>query len=237
MRPAKFYTRPAKLYTRPEKKTLFLRFNVSWYDFRTAKKGVKMSEISARKGPNLRKLEFSPDLNPLVVTTDIELKRRRVRTGLKQDLVDPSTGVISGAATIHTIEEKDDEEFVKVFAAGVKAVYDLSRTAARVFQAVLEIYQSEPMNGGFADSVYLAWFDGGLSGKDVGMSDDTFSRGLKELLSKGFLSPRQPNLFWVNPSLFFKGNRVLFLREYRRKSTSETKKNQLENSNQGKFDV
>lgn len=198
-----------------------------------------MQKETARKGPNLRKLEFSPDVNPLVEPNDIELKRRRVRTGLKQDLMDPSTGLISGVATIHTIEEKDDEEFVKVFAAGVKAIYELSRTASRVFQAILEIYQAEPMNGGFADSVYLAWFDGGLSGKSIGMSDDTFSRGLKELLSKGFISPKGPNLFWVNPSLFFKGNRVMFLKEYRRKSTSKdgAERAELERNGQQRLDV
>jgi hypothetical protein len=196
-----------------------------------------MTQSTARKGPNLRKLEYSPNTNPLVITGEIDIKRRRVRTGLKQDLIDPTTGVISGIATIHTIEEKDDEEFVKVFAAGVKAIYDLSRTASRVFQAVLEIYQAEPMNGGFADSVYLAWFDGGLSGRKIDMSDDTFTRGLKELLSKGFISPRQPNLFWVNPSLFFKGNRVMFLKEYRRKSTSpdENGHTKLEESGQARL--
>jgi len=37
-------------------------------------------------------------------------------------------------------------------------------------------------------------------------------------LAKGFLAPRSPNLFWVNPSLFFKGDRVMFIKEYRRKA-------------------
>lgn len=196
-----------------------------------------MRELSARKGPNLRRLDFSPDVNPLIEPRQIELKRRRVQTGFKRDLIDAQTGEITHAATIHTVEEKDDAEFVKVFAAGVKAIYDLSRTAARVFQVVLEIYQNEPMSGGFADSIYLAWFDGGLSGKDVGMSDDTFSRGLKELLAKGFLAPKAPNLFWVNPTLFFKGDRVMFLREYRRKRSSadQAKREQLEADGQGRL--
>jgi hypothetical protein len=90
------------------------------------------------------------------------------------------------------------------------------------------------MNKGFADTLYLAWMDGGLSGRDVGMSDKTFQRGLKELLVKGFLAPRSPNAFWVNPSLFFKGDRVLFLREYRRKITTEDqrKRDQLEERGQ-----
>lgn len=174
--------------------------------------------------PNLRKLEYSLNVNPLVQTKDIKVKQRHVRTGVRRDLVDPNTGEISAVATIHSIEEKDDAEFVKVFAAGLALTYDLSKTAQRTFQAVLDEYQRTPMSGGFADTLYLAWMDGGLSGRDVGMSDKTFQRGLKELLSKGFLAPRSPNAFWVNPSLFFKGDRVLFLREYRRKVTTQDQK-------------
>ena len=70
---------------------------------------------------------------------------------------------------------------------------------------------------GYADTIYLIWFDGGLSGRDIDMSEATFNRGLRELLSKGFISPRTPSVYWVNPALFFKGDRVAFIREYRRK--------------------
>lgn len=180
-----------------------------------------MPREMARKGPNLRKLEYHPDQNPLVEGRAISLKRREVRTGLRRELVDPKTGELHGVATVHTIEDVDSEQFVKVFAAGVKAMFDLSRTAERVFKLVLHAYETEPMSGGFADSVYLAWFDGGLSGQAIGMSEDTFQRGLKELLGKGFLAPRAPNVFWVNPSLLFKGDRVLFLKEYRRKRSTK----------------
>lgn len=177
----------------------------------------------ARKGPNLRKLTYFPDENPLVEGHAISLKRREVRTGLRRELIDAKTGEVSGVATIHTIEEVDSESFVKVFAAGVRAMYDLSRTAERVFKVVLDHYEREPMSGGFADSVYLAWFDGGLSGQAIGMSEDTYQRGLKELLTKGFIAPRGPNVFWVNPSLIFKGDRVLFLREFRRNKRAKPK--------------
>lgn len=178
----------------------------------------------------LNKLDFNPSTNPLMETTSIVLKRRHVRTGVKQDLADASTGVVTHAAVIHEVVEKDDAEFVKVFAAGVKASYDLTRTAARVFQVVLDAYQNEPMSGGFADSIYLAWFDGGLSGRDVGCSEDTFNRGLRELLDKAFLAPRSPNVYWVNPSLFFKGDRVAFVKEYvrRRSDKDRTKRQELE---------
>jgi hypothetical protein len=181
--------------------------------------------MSLEKQPNLRRLSYSPDVNPLVQATTVPVKRRYVSTGLKTDLIDPD-GVVQGASVIRTLEEKDDAEFVKVFAAGIAASYDLSKTAQKVFQAVLAVYQDAPMTGGYADTVHLVWFNEGLSGHSIDMSEKTFQRGLKELLSLGFLSPKMPNVYWINPALFFKGNRVLFVREYRRKA-SEDEKNQL----------
>lgn len=187
----------------------------------------------ARTGPSLKSLTYSADRNPLLKPNSIEIKKRRVQTGVREDLSAAGTGEVRVSA-IHEIIEKDDAEFVKVFADGVKAAFGLSRTAARVFQLVLVKYQDEPMVGGYVDSVYLAWFDGGLHGEDVGMSDRTFQTGLRELLSKNFLAPRLPNVFWVNPSLFFKGNRVLFVKEYVRKAAigDEKKRAALESTGQ-----
>lgn len=170
-------------------------------------------------GINLRKLELSPIVNPLVEPQAIQSKRRYVRSGRSEDLINPATGEIHGVAAIHQVEERDDAEFVKVFAAGVAASYELSKTAQRVFQVVLDQYQRTPMSRGFADHVNLLWFDNGLEGRDVGMSEKTFQRGLKELLAKRFIAPKDGVSFWTNPALFFKGDRVLFIKEYRRRQT------------------
>ncbi len=165
---------------------------------------------------NLRKLEYSPNENPFVAGSEIKTRHKTVRTrATPKDLLDSETGEVIGASIIHTIEEKDEAHFVKVFAEGVKAAYELTRTGARVFQAVLIEYQKSKMTGGYSDSVSLVWFDDGLNGQALDMSDRTFHNGLKELIEKGFLKPKMPNHFWVNPALFFKGDRVAFLREYR----------------------
>lgn len=171
--------------------------------------------------PNLRKLVVSPTVNPLLEPTTVTMKRRYVSTGRGQDLLDPSTGEIQGVSIIKVVEERDDAEFVKVFAEGVKASFGLSRTGARVFQAVLDAYQRETMTGGYADSVRLYWFGDGLDGHSIGMSEKTFQRGLKELLQKRFLAARTQELFWVNPALFFKGDRVAFVKEYRRRGSPQ----------------
>lgn len=171
---------------------------------------------------NLKRLIFSPDFNPLLESRAIEIKRRYVKTGVKRDLADAETGEVTAASVIQTVEEKDDAQFVKIFAAGVAASYELTKTGQKVFSAILTEYERTPMSQGFADSIYLAWFGDGLCGRDVGTSEKTFQRGLKELLGKNFLAPKAPNMFWVNPSLFFKGDRVLFVREYRRKRANSS---------------
>lgn len=138
-------------------------------------------------------------------------------------MVNPATGELAGVTAIHIVEERDDAEFVKVFAEGVRAAFELSRTGYRVFQAVLGLYQQTAMKGGYAEAVELFWFGDGLNGQQLDMSEKTFQRGLKELLAKGFLAPKSSSLFWVNPSLFFKGDRVAFVKEYRRKSRESSR--------------
>jgi len=195
-----------------------------------------MSSRQTKSRINLRSLDFSPQINPLMEPKTIEVKRRYVRSARSKDLVDPLTGEITAVTTVHIVEDRDDAEFVKVFSDGVKAAFNLSRTAHRVFQAVLDEYQNTPMTKGYADSIYLHFFDGGLSGRSITppMSDKTFQRGLKELLDKDFLAPKSPNLYWVNPALFFKGDRVAFIKEYRRRKESkdETERSSLEENGQ-----
>lgn len=178
-------------------------------------------------------LEYSPNVNPLIASTDVKVRQRHVRTGLRSDLVDTGTGEITHAAMIHTIEELDDAHFVKIFAAGVIASYELNRTAQRVFQAILQEYEKTPMSGGFVDTLYLSWFGDGLCGQDIGMSQYTFKRGMNTLLENGFIAPRAPNQFWVNPSLFFKGDRVLLVKEYRRQASTADQKHRAELEQRG----
>lgn len=188
-----------------------------------------------RKLLKLRELDYSPNSNPLVEPREIRVKKRYVRTGRTEELLNVDTGEVSRVVAHHQVMEKDDAEFVKVFAAGIKAMYDLNRTAARVFQLVLERYEKEPMVGGYADTIYLVWFDGGLSGQAIGMIEATFNRGLRELVEKGFLYPRLPGVYWTNPNLFFKGDRVAFIHEYRRKVP--TRQDELEAAGQQRLEL
>ena len=196
---------------------------------------IEETKTCSKMSINLRKLDYSPTINPLMEPQQVTSKRRFVRSGHAEELINPRTGEVHGVATIHQVEERDDAEFVKVFAAGVAASYELTKTAQRVFQVVLDQYQRTPMSRGFADHLNLFWFDDGIEGRDVGMSEKTFQRGLKELLEKRFLYPKGPSAFWTNPALFFKGDRVLFVKEYRRRKTSQ--QDELEVRGQQRLEV
>jgi hypothetical protein len=52
----------------------------------------------------------------------------------------------------------------------------------RVFYKVLEVYEQERMTGGFADSITLCLFDGGLNGERIEMTDRTFQNGITVIM-------------------------------------------------------
>ena len=166
----------------------------------------------------------SPTENPFAEGNTVKVKTKLVKTNARVNrLVDSETGVPVAETFIHTIEERDDEHFVKVFADGVKAAYELKQTGFRVFQILLDEYQKSSMTGGFSECVRLYWFNDGLDGRDIGMSKKTFDRGIAELSHKGFIWPRSVELYWVNPALFFKGDRVAFVREIRRRNNGQSR--------------
>lgn len=180
--------------------------------------------------PKIRSLPYSPTVNPLVEPSTVQVKKKWVRAGSVKNLTNEA-GQVEAVTAIHQIEEVDDAQFVKIFAAGARAMFDLSMSATRVFQVVVAMYEKEPMHGGFSDCVYLSWVAGGPGGVPiVGMSESVWNRGMRELADRKFLSARLPGVFWVNPALMCKGDRVMLVKEYRRRkqSADETHRYELE---------
>lgn len=192
--------------------------------------------VPVKRTPYLRRLEYSPNVNPLLQPHEIDVKRKRKITSFAQNVTDTSTGEVHPSAAIMTVEEVDEAQFVKIFAPTIAATYGLTKTALRVFQEILIQYQKMKMSGGYVEDVRLFWFDGGLDGRALDMSEKTFQRGLKELLENQFIYPRQPGIYWVNPALFFRGDRVRFIKEYRIKGDSPSRDSRTVDFIEGKPD-
>lgn len=125
------------------------------------------------------------------------------------------TGVIQGTVQ-HTITKVvDDTLFVKVFSDGIAGMYDLGRPGAKVFRFLFDEVQKNPNQ----DRMYLYFMD--ALEDPWCIPKTTFFKGMAELLDKGFLAKSaNPNMFFLNPSMMWNGDRFRFVQEYQRTSAS-----------------
>ena len=165
----------------------------------TLKDGPLMETKTLRQLPRYK-------TNPLIVTRELRLrKQKRVMTG--RDVSD-----LAADTTIVTEEFVDSQTFVKIFDAGVRAAYELSNPAFKVFQLVLSLVSKGRMNG---DSVLLhpSLIDEG----PMKMSPQTYWRGMRELSEKGFIAASTvPSQYWINPHFFCKGDVYTIVSRYHR---------------------
>ena len=132
--------------------------------------------------------------------------------------VSKETGESIAHSGIHVIKEVDETEFLKIYTQNIKSIFDLKPTTQRVLQYLMHALQKTPN----ADAIYLSWVGAEeyFSETNLNISRSSFQRSLKEMMQKGFLAEStKPNLFWFHPNLFFNGDRMIFVREYRKKYT------------------
>jgi hypothetical protein len=137
--------------------------------------------------------------------------------------VDSKTGEITHHSGIHVTNTIDKEEFVKIYTKNIKLIFELKPSTQKVLQYILSQIQSNKD----ADGIYISWFgtENYLSEANIKISRSAFHNALKELLEKQFLAESaEPNMFWFNPHLFFNGNRMIFVNEYKMKQSQEDEK-------------
>lgn len=156
--------------------------------------------------------------------------------GEKMDTAGPlalttKDGEVQDVAEIRRVKQVDSERFVKLFVGQLHAFFDLKPGSVKLMTALIdELSQARYMNG---DQIYLNYNSvKGYFEKHgaKGMAKTTYMTALAELAEKGFVAPSiNPNLFFINPAIFFNGDRVRFVTEIRRK---RTKQEQLEAAGQ-----
>lgn len=155
------------------------------------------------------------ETNPSVPASHHIGKIKKVRYGNDQKgfYVDNGSGEILnvGGAAFYEFEEVDDTRFVKMYLAGVKQAAELSKAGLALFEVVYRLIQAKPGD----DRVHLSYYTSGLS-------KSQYYRGQKELLDKGFLFKSQfDGMFFVNITYMFNGDRIAFVKGYRRKGAPE----------------
>lgn len=160
--------------------------------------------------------------NPFWEPKEIKVGSKLIKVSAGHHL-NKETGESISHSGIHVIKEIDETQFLKLYTKNIKAIFDLKPTTQRVLQYLMTELQGTPN----ADAIYLSWVGANqyFSEVNLGVSRSSFQRALKEMIQKGFIAEsNKSNLFWFNTSLFFNGNRMVFINEYRKKQTKEIKK-------------
>lgn len=176
--------------------------------------------ISTRVKPRKRGVT-AYSKNPFWRPTEVKVGRKKV-TIAGGFVSKADTGETVHHAGIHRIEEVDETQFIKLFTKNLKVFFDLSPASQKVLQCVLQQLQKSP-NG---EGIYLPWFEVEDYSKEheLKISRSTFHRALREMLEKGFIAESEnANFYWINPNLFFNGDRMVFISEYRKKVTAAGK--------------
>lgn len=155
--------------------------------------------------------------NPFWETTQVKIGTKRV-TIAGGYIAKEKTGEVidEHIAGIHRIEAVDEARFIKLFTQNSALFFDLNRPAQKLLRFILFCVQSNPGK----DGIWFTWRDIETwieSEKVKGLSRPSYHRALAELLQKKLLAESErPNFYWINPHVFFNGDRMVFIQEYRK---------------------
>ena len=174
------------------------------------------------KKPSLLKRRF--DENPFAseegFRVPVRMKSERIETQ------GPAAVTVGGEqisiAEIRSIRTVDSDPFVKLFTAELDRFFDLNPTTLRIVTVLIQ--NIGKLRIGDGDQVYItekAIADALESNGMKPPSSASYYRSLEELIAKGFIAPSTNTpLFFINPAIFFNGDRVRFVTEIRRKKAS-----------------
>jgi hypothetical protein len=116
-------------------------------------------------------------------------------------------------AEITQIEKVDKDQFVKLYTSEIRHFFNLKPSTQKILMVVLTALQELPNK----DQVYLdiKHVQRFFSDEKI-MTRATFSAAVKELIEKEFIAEcaLQTNQYYINPALFFNGDRLRIVKEY-----------------------
>jgi hypothetical protein len=155
------------------------------------------------------------EANPFVENTikGLKVKRKNVIVGNPEHLiVGRNTGEIEGQVAFMKYIEVENEKFIKVFVSELQALFNLSNSSIKVFGYILSI--TKPNDDRIIFSMKKCREYTGYK------SNVPIFNGLASLLQNEFIARTESsNIYFINPLVFFNGDRISFVKQYvRRKS-------------------
>ena len=179
----------------------------------------KVKPVGTRRGHPI--YEHNPSVTSHIPS--LHLRERVTRKGTERLLMvaHDGSGEIFGQGSFSFVEEKivDTENFIKIFAAGVKGHGELSKAGKEIFSVVFQ--EMSGRQGQDKETVGLNYRV--AQKRNPELSERTFFRGMSELLDKEFLyRSALADTYFVNIGFMFNVNRINVMTSYIRKGSPET---------------
>jgi len=181
--------------------------------------------MSEEENKNKIDPEMEYKINPYVFENalNIKTKKKKLTVSKGTELVEKDGTETVFTSTISQIQEVDKEEFIKIFTGQIKLYFDLSQAGFKLYFVLLGIYQKNI--GG--DEIYfnLEIAQEEAVKYEYNISKTVYYRALKELLDKNIIAKSSRKyIFYINPAIFFNGDRAKFVRDIKLKKENEDKK-------------
>jgi hypothetical protein len=137
-----------------------------------------------------------------------------------QQVIVNSDGEMTGYGTFMQYIEVDEEQFAKIYLSNLSAFWELPKPAVRVFSYILTVLKPGQDRVLFRMDKVLAY--------TKYTHRVHVATGIGALINYGFIArSTYENEYFINPMVFFNGNRVTFAKTYIKKRKEEDSENQL----------
>lgn len=159
-------------------------------------------------------------VNPFLKNLIIRRKNKTYAVGQNKALVDLETGEYEAVVVNYIKYEVEKSDYVKLFIAEMVAFWNLSKKAQKV---LMYIFKALKIND---DMIYM---DIRECCEVTKLKRIAIYYGVCELLDKGLIArSNKTNIYYINPSIFFKGDRITFIKELHRKTSQKNIKEIIE---------
>jgi len=123
------------------------------------------------------------------------------------DMIVNAEGEVKGHAIFAKRQKIDRAQFAKFYISSLTAFYDLEKSGIKVLSYILKILKpnADSFDFDFEDCMNHTGYK----------SKKTIFTGLSELLENKFIARgNHPYKYYINPTIFFNGDRITFLKQY-----------------------
>lgn len=165
-------------------------------------------------GKKPRRVRVKYSTNPFLQNVVAKLGDKRVAVSFKPGLaeIDQQTGEITPLqGQITKMISADREGFVKLYTAQIDAFFELGKPGRTVVKYLIWLHQQDANK----HLIYLHPDQVAESGLQIGKT--TWYDGIVELMDRKIIAASKlPHMYFLNPAVFFNGDRTRFVVEIRK---------------------